>query len=813
MQEEKNEKVKGREDFIQALVDAAPGFICMIDGNGRFVAWNACMREEILCKSDSEIAGCDALTIIHPDDRLLIVEKIQHVLDEGIEEFAEVRILSCGEAKFRWFLLKAKRLIVDGTPFLMATGTDIDDRRRAGAALDLSEKKFRSITEQLDGVVFICDTEGFFTYVSPLAEKISGCTPQEMVGHRFTEFLAEKDIPKALEVFFGILSDVSQKMVFEHRLKRKNGTIFWGELHVQKYQNEENYGITGLLLDISRRKQFESLAAFRQRILQMTEFNLVEEILRVTLDEAEKLTESSIGFCHLVEEDPTSPSLWVALSHIQKTMHGVECDMLHPPLADAGLWNGFIPQQAVIINDYSARENQRLCWPTGHPEIRRTLFVPILQGGKVMALLGVGNKREAYDDHDLKLLTTLADVAWDIVSRKHAELHTHKMQEALTQSQKMDLVGQLAGGIANDFNNMLGVILGNIEMALDQTPAPDESLQYNLRNILVAANRSAELTRQLLAFARKETVMPIVVELNALIEKMLTFLRQLIGENITIIWRPDTAPALVKVDPSQLDQILVNLCINARDAITNVGSIAIEIGKSCDRKPFGTPHPLCKVPGDYVTFSVTDTGKGIKKEYLPHIFEPFFTTKKKGKGVGMGLSTVYGIVKQNKGYIECRSEEGGGTTFKIHLPRYKGEVQDKSDADNQPLSAGHYSKETILIVEDEPEILVLCKDELENKGYRVFTAASPHDAILLAEESEGAVKLLLTDVVMPGMNGCDLFKKLQQINPSLKVLFMSGYSSDIVAHNNLLEEGINFIQKPFSLKSLSKMVANIVNQS
>ncbi len=688
MQEEKKEKLKNREDFIQALVDASPGVICIVDSNSRFTAWNASMRDEIICKSDSEIAGSDAITIVHPDDRPLIEEKIKHVLTDAVEEYAEVRIHSCGGAKFRWFLLKAKRLIIDGNPFLMATGIDIDDR-----------------------------------------------------------------------------------------------------------------------------KQFESLALFRQRILQLAESNLAEEILRVTLDEAEKLTESTIGFCHIIKENPASPSFWVASSNIQKTMSGVDADMQHPPLADTGLWSGIIPQQAMIINDYSAQEYLQIGWPAGHPEIRRTLLVPMFQGGKVMAILGVGNKREDYDDHDLKLLTSLADVAWDIVSRKHAELRMYEIQEALTQSQKMDLVGQLAGGIARDFNNMLGVILGNIEMALDQTPAPDESLQYNLKNILVAANRSADLTRQLLAFARKDTVMPIVVELNALVDKMLTVLQQLIGENITIIWQPDTVPALVKADPSQLDQILVNLCLNARDAITNVGSIAIEIGEYCEHRISHTPHHYCKVPGDYVTLSVTDTGKGIEKEHLPHIFEPFFTTQKKGKGIGMGLSTVYGIVKQNKGCIECRSEEGAGTTFKIHLPRYQEEVQVERGTHKQSSSAGHYGKETILIVEDEPEILVLCKDELENKGYRVLTAASPHEAMQLAEESAGVIELLLTDVVMPGMNGCDLFKKLQPINPSLNVLFMSGYSSDIVAYNNLLDEGVNFIQKPFSLKSLSRMVQNMLSQS
>ncbi len=809
MQEEKNEKVINREDFIQALINALPGAVCIIDGSGRFVAWNACMRDEVIGKSDDEIAGSDSIAIIYPNDRPLIREKIQNVLNEGLEEFAEVRVLSCGGPKFRWFLLKAKRLVFGGNSFFIATGTDIDDRKRAEYALEISEKKISSIIEQLDGEVFICDSEGVFTYVSPSSKHICDFMPHEMIGHRFTEFLAENEIPMALEGFSEAILSTSQKRVFEHRMKRKNGSIFWGEVHLQKYQG----GTIGLLIDVTRRKRDESLSAFRLRILQMAESDSVEELIRATLDEAEQLTESTLGFCHFVDNDPAFPSLRIASSNIRKKMRNREDDMPHPLLAEIGFWSGIIPQQALITNEYSTGENPGTVRLEDHPEIRRTLVVPLLQGGKVMAIFGVGNKLEAYDDHDLKLLTSLADIIWDIVSRKRVEQRTNEMQETLAHSQKMDLVGQLAGGIAHDFNNMLGVILGNIEMALDQKPAPGESLQYNLRNILVAANRSAELTRQLLAFARKDTVMPIVVELNAVVEKMLTVLQQLIGENITIIWKPYNGPALLKADPSQLDQILINLCINARDAITDVGSITIEIGEHCNHKILQTPHNPCKLPGDYVTLSITDNGSGIEKQHFPHIFEPFFTTKKKGKGTGMGLSTVYGIVKQNKGCIECKSERGVGTSFKIHLPRYKDEVQSETVESEQPLLEGNFGKESILIVEDEPEILTLCKDELESKGYGVLMAASPYQAIQLAGESEEPIKLLLTDVVMPKMNGCDLFKKLQQLNPSLKVLFMSGYSSDIVAHNNLLEEGVNFIQKPFSLKSLSKMVQNMLRQS
>ena len=805
------QEVKNGRLFSQSFIDALPGTFFMTDANGRLSVWNSYLRDEIICQPDSEIAGIDAADLIHPDDRAIFREKMVNVLSQGIEEHAEVRVLLCGGAEFRWFLLKGKRIIIDNNPSVIGIGIDINDHKQAANALELSEKKFRSFTEQLDGQVFMCDTKGILTYVSPASEKISGFLPHEMIGHQFTEFLAEDEVSKALEGFFDTISSTSPKKVFEHRMSKKNGSLFWGEVHVQKYQGNGTSGIIGLLFDITKRKKHESFTPFRLRILQMAESHSVEELLRATLDKAEQLTGSSIGFCHFIEEDLSIPSLQVASSNIQKTVHGVESDVPHPSLKNALFWADAIQKQhAVITNDFGTREHPTEGWPTGHPEITRTLVVPILQGEKVMAILGVGNKPNAYDDEDVKLLRIIADIAWDIVARKRAELYVEEMQTTLTQLQKMNLVGQLAGGIAHDFNNMLGVILGNIEMAMDQKHTLDEPLQYNLQNILAAATRSAALTRQLVTFARKQTVMPILVELNVLVEKMLAILKQLIGENITIIWIPDNDRALVKADPSQLDQILVNLCINARDAIAGIGTITIKIGKLCKYKILHTLHNPCKVPGDYVTLSVTDNGCGIKKEHFPHIFEPFFTTKKPGKGTGLGLSMIYGIVKQNNGCIECNSDYGKGTNFKIHLPRYKGGYTDPDESE-QPAPAIHQGKETILLVEDEPDIQRLCKFELEQAGYTVLSATTPNKAILLAEQYKGNITLLLTDVVMSELNGCDLAEKLQLVNPQLKVLFMSGYSSDVIAHDNLLDEGVNFIQKPFSLKSLSMMVQNVLN--
>ena len=797
--------------FSRAFIDATPGPFCVINVNRRFTAWNSVLRDEIMCKSEIEMASADAIELIYPDDRPLIVEKMQNVFSNGLEELAEARVLIGGGPDFRWFVLKAKRIIIDDNPFCIAIGTDINERKLAEYALKISDKKFRFITEQLDGEVFMCDREGIITYVSPATEKISGFIPDEMIGHRFTEFIVGDEIQNALEGFSEVISTKSLKRVFEHRLRKKNGSLFWGELHVQNYQNQEYSGTIGLLFDITRRKRYESFAAFRLRILQMAESHSLEELLRATLDEAERLTESTVGFCHFIDDDPSIPFLKIASSNIQKSVHGVERDVQHPSMKNTSFWGEAIQyKHAVITNDCSLAETQGYGLPDGHPEILRTLVVPMLQGDKIMAILGVGNKPEAYDDDDLKLLRTLADIAGDIVARKRSELYAQDMQSALIQSQKMELVGQLAGGIAHDFNNLLGVILGNIEMAMDQKTL-QEPLQYNLQNILEAATRSADLTRQLLAFARKQTVMPVVFELNALVEKTLSVLNQLIGEHITIIWMPDAEHALVKADPSQLDQILINLCINARDAIASIGTITIETGKLCRHKIHQTPHHPCTVPGDYVTLSITDNGSGIAKEHVPHIFEPFFTTKRPGKGTGLGLSTVYGIVKQNKGCIECITDTGKGTAFHIHLPLYSA-VSDKMEESKSktPSPSGIIQgKETVLIVEDELNILNLCKLKLEQDGYTVLTATTPNRAILLAGEYEGKIDLLLTDVVMPEMNGCDLFKKLLLVNPTLQTIFMSGYSFDFITQNNLLDEGINFIQKPFSLKSLTMMVTDI----
>ena len=372
----------------------------------------------------------------------------------------------------------------------------------------------------------------------------------------------------------------------------------------------------------------------------------------------------------------------------------------------------------------------------------------------------------------------------------------------------MDSVGRLAGGVAHDFNNMLGVIIGHTDIAIESIEN-SHPVQANLEEISKAANRSADLTRQLLAFAHKQTIAPRVMDLNETVAGMLKMLQRLIGENIDLRWRPGKALWPVRVDPSQIDQILANLCVNARDAIAGVGSLTIETGNRTFLPDTVTIAGV--LPGEYVLLAVSDDGHGMGKEILPKIFEPFFTTKDIGKGTGLGLATVYGIVKQNHGFIDVQSEQARGTTFQIFFPRHSGEVEPARS--KAPAKGTLGGKETILLVEDEPVLLELTSQMVEMQGYTVLAAHSPNEALRLSEVHPGPIHLLMTDVVMPEMNGKDLACKLLSLHPDLRCLFVSGYTADVIAHHGVLDEGVHFLQKPYTVQVLSKKVREVLDHS
>jgi len=390
----------------------------------------------------------------------------------------------------------------------------------------------------------------------------------------------------------------------------------------------------------------------------------------------------------------------------------------------------------------------------------------------------------------------------DINERMKAEAEQESLQAQLTQAQKMEAIGRLAGGVAHDFNNMLGVMIGQTELLLDQTD-PTDQIFPALQRIRKAAEKSADLTRQLLAFARKQAISPKILDLNDVVLSMINMLQRIIGEDIHLVWLPGKNLWPVMIDASQLDQILVNLCINARDSIEGIGKVVIETKNNTFDPIYCNSHPQF-IPGDFVMLAVNDSGCGMDKAILNTIFEPFFTTKGEGKGTGLGLATVYGIVKQNNGFINVYSEPGHGSKFKIYLPRYTAERhEEKKETKAAPIECG---SETILVVEDNVEILKICQIMLEKQGYTVLTASTPSLAIQLVNDYAGTIDLLITDVIMPEMNGRDLAKRVKLRCPDIKRLYMSGYTANVVAHHGVLDKELNFIQKPFSIRDLATKV-------
>ncbi|MBI5556143.1 MAG: response regulator [Deltaproteobacteria bacterium] len=393
------------------------------------------------------------------------------------------------------------------------------------------------------------------------------------------------------------------------------------------------------------------------------------------------------------------------------------------------------------------------------------------------------------------------------------ELLLHVEQDSLRnqlhQAQKMESVGRLAGGVAHDFNNKLSVILGYVELALTN-PIADEQLRLDLKEVYTAARQSADLTRQLLAFARRQTISPSVLNINATVASMLKMLQRLIGEDISLTWLPAPQVAPVLLDPSQVDQILANLVVNARDAIHGVGKLSIETANVLIDEDYCANHPEAAA-GDHVMLAVSDNGCGMDHDLQQQIFEPFFTTKRVGEGTGLGLATVYGIVKQNSGFVNVYSEPGQGTTFKIYFPRHMG----GSEAEN-PAPEGAdipHGSETILLVEDEVRLLTLAQGMLKKLGYRVLAAEDPSEALMLAQTHQGGIDMLLSDVVMPVMNGRELADKLALLCPGIRCLFMSGYTANVIAHQGVLDQGVHFLQKPFSIATLANKVRKILDET
>ncbi|MCP4198457.1 MAG: response regulator, partial [Proteobacteria bacterium] len=395
----------------------------------------------------------------------------------------------------------------------------------------------------------------------------------------------------------------------------------------------------------------------------------------------------------------------------------------------------------------------------------------------------------------------------DLTESKREEEARMELGEQLRQSRKVEAIGRLAGGVAHDFNNLLSPIIGYSEMALLDVEATS-ALHGDLEQILDAANRARELTHQLLAFGRKQVLTMRVLNLNQELSLVGKMLRRLIREDIDIISRLDSDLGSIKADPSQIQQILLNLAANANDAMSNGGMLNIVTTNATLDAHYADTHPGAK-PGSYVMIAVSDNGVGMDDETVEHIFEPFFSTKRKKAASGLGMATVYGIVKQHNGYIWAESTPGKGTTFSLFFPRIDQGADTVRPSALQPSKS--VERKTILVVEDERAVRKLAATVLQKNGYNVLEAADPGQAVRIAGEHGARIDLLLTDVIMPDMNGRELHSKIVHLRPQIKVIFMSGYTDDVIAHHGVLDEGLHFLQKPFSIRALATTVGSVLD--
>ena len=696
---------------------------------------------------------------ILPEDRARVLQA-WHAALRGAPYDIEHRILVGTET--RWIRERAEIHFDAAGNALTGVGTaqDITERKQAEQSIALLSFALNSVSE----AAFLIDENARFHYVNEEACRILGYTRDELLALGVSD--VDPDFPA--ERWPEHWDELKRRgsLTFEGHHQNRDGRIFPVEINANFFEYDGQGYDLAMARDITERKLAE------EALKKSEEFN--RNIL-ATVDEGfivvgrdYRILSANRAFCNMMNlsEDRVTGRPCHEVAH----RTGRPCFDSGEDCAVRRTFETGAPHSATHTHEDASGVKQYL-------ELKS--FPVFDASGRVVSAIETIN---------------------DVTEKR-------KLEEQLQQARKMEAVGTLAGGVAHDFNNMLMVIIGHAELALQQM-APDQPFSANLREIRKAAGRSADLTRQLLAFARRQTVAPKVLDLNVSVEGMLKMLRRLIGEDIDLAWLPGKVVWPIKVDPSQIDQILANLCVNARDAIAGVGKVTIETRNATIDEAYCAGHPEA-VPGEYLLLAVSDDGCGMDKQTLDKIFEPFFTTKEKGKGTGLGLATVYGIAKQNNGFINVYSEPGKGSTFKIYLPRHAGKtVETPKERPATPVMGGH---ETILLAEDETAILDMVKQILEDFGYRVLAASTPGQAIRATKEYAGDIDLLITDVVMPEMNGQELAKNLLALHPKLRIIYMSGYSGNVIARHGVLDEGVNFIQKPFSMQDFAAKVREVLD--
>ena len=527
---------------------------------------------------------------------------------------------------------------------------------------------------------------------------------------------------------------------------------------------------------------------------------LYADVLDVILE----ALDSEFGYFGYINEDGdlVCPSM---TRHVWSQCEVPDKSIVFPRKIWSGLWGRSLKEKKTHMS------NEGLSLPEGHVALNNALVVPILYHDELIGQFAVAQTSGGYDDEDRDLLEGAADQTAPVLKalREQAlqrEIH-ERLEEQYRQAQKMEAVGQLTGGIAHDFNNLLQVINGGTEMALLDLDA-DHPVRETLKDVVEAGQQASRLVEQLLLFSRRQIMRPISLDLNEVVSGVLEMLRRVIGEQVRLEWNPHSGGGAIRADRGMVEQALVNLSVNARDAMVGGGTLKVETEDVTIDEAYCEARPGA-VPGRYVLLRVSDTGSGMDTETLDQAFEPFFSTKETGKGTGLGLATVYGIVRQHEGMIDVHSEPGRGTTFEVYWPVTSPAADGSKEEIETSMEGGD---ETILLAEDEGMVRRMARTILERAGYTVLTARTGLEAVKLFEEEDGEVDLAILDVVMPELGGREAHDRIRARRPNVKVLFASGYSENAIHSNFILDRGFNLIQKPFTRRDLLRAVRKILDR-
>jgi len=638
------------------------------------------------------------------------------------------------------------------------------EQARAEEARRQGEERFRALIEHGADAVALVAPDGTLLFASHSIERLLGFAPAELVGHPGFERVHPDDVARLHTALRDIVASPGTPTSLELRWRHKDGS--WRHIDAVAVDRLAEPAVGAIVVnfrDVSERRKAEAaLRESEERYRTLVEgvrdiiFALSPEGTIASLNPAfETITgwrrEEWVGqpFERLVHPE----DLPLALELLGRVVRG--------ELRPASQFRVRTAKVDYRVGEFSA--------------------TPQLHEGRLVGILGIGR---------------------DVTERV-------QLEQQLRQAQKMEAVGRLAGGIAHDFNNILTAITGYADLLLEDLGATDPRRQ-DADEIHKAADRAAGLTRQLLAFSRQQVLQPTVLEVNKLVSDLEKMLRRLLGEDVELGTRLAPTTGRVKADPGQLEQVIMNLAVNARDAMPNGGKLTLETGNVNLDEAYAADHYPARA-GPFVLLAVSDTGIGMSEETQAHMFEPFFTTKEKGKGTGLGLATVYGIIKQSGGFIWVYSEVGRGTTFKLYLPR----VEELAERVSQPAQASARparGTETVLVVEDEAPVRSVARQVLERHGYTVLEAASAEAALDIATRYSGTIHLVLTDVVMPGLNGRELATRLADLRPDARVIFMSGYTDDAVTRHGVLEPGSAYVQKPFTPDAIARRVREVLDR-